>query len=69
MLSARIQITQVLNHFQVGCEIVEFSPGTDPVFWRSTPLVFVLEDMDPEEDALSTTLTLLRLWSEKTTER
>jgi len=66
MLAATLRIIQVLDMFQVQVVISEFHPGTDPVQWRSTPETFVLQSKDREDDALSTTLKVIALWSERT---
>lgn len=66
MLHAQIQVAQVLDMFEVRATITEFQPGVDPVFWSSRPESFVLPDDWQQEDALSTVLRLIALWSERT---
>lgn len=66
MLHARIEVAQVLDMFEVRAVITEFQAGADPVLWESRPQSFVLPDGWEREDALSTTLSLLALWSERT---
>lgn len=66
MLAATLRMVQVLDMFQVAVEITEFQAGADPVVWKSRPEVFVLQDKDLEDDALSTMLRILALWSERT---
>lgn len=69
MLHAHVVVGQIMDMFEVRCTITEFSPGVDPVTWTSTPESFVLPDGWEQEDALSTTLHLIRLWSERTIQR
>lgn len=66
MLHARLEVAQVLHLFQVRCLITEFAPGTDPVQWSSQPLTLELPEGTDDEDALSTVLRLIALWSERT---
>jgi len=66
MLHAHLQVAQIMDLFEVRCSITEFQPGTDPVTWTSTPMSLILPDDWMQDDALSTTLRLLALWSERT---
>lgn len=66
MLHAQLQVAQVLDMFEVRVRITEFTPGADPVVWSSKPESFVLPDEWQQEDALSTVLRLIALWSERT---
>lgn len=68
MLHAVIYVDQILDLFQVRAIITEFHAGADPVTWTSAPSSHVLPDDIEQEDALSTTLRLLALWSERTIE-
>lgn len=66
MLHARIDIAQVLDMFQVSCEITEFHAGEDPTRWIERPVVLTLEEPDTHMDSLATVIHLLTLWSERT---
>lgn len=66
MLAARITVVQVLDHFQVGVTITEFSAGQEPTTWTQSALTFGPDEMLLEGDALSTVIALIALWSEKT---
>lgn len=66
MLHATITAVQILDVFEVRCRISEFEPGQEPVVWTGPRLTLSLEPGWEREDALSTTLDLLRLWSEVT---
>lgn len=66
MLHARIDVVQILDRFQVAAELTEFTAGQDPVVWSQRPLLFTLEDLDPNEDALYTAIRVIRIWSEMT---
>lgn len=66
MLHARLEVAQILDMFQVRCVIHEFCPGTDPVVWDSGNRTIVLDEIDEHEDALSTVIRLVSLWSEMT---
>ena len=66
MLHARIEVAQILDSFQVRAVIHEFSPGSDPVIWESINSTFPLPAFLENADALTITLELIRLWSEKT---
>ena len=68
MLHAVIYIDQILDLFQVRVVITEFQAGADPVIWTSAPSSHVLPNDVEQEDALSTILRLLALWSERTIE-
>jgi len=66
MLSARLTVVQVLGIWQVGVSITEFAAGQDPTFWTQRPLTLELPEEFSQEDALSTILEVIRLWSERT---
>lgn len=66
MLHARIDVAQILDRFQVGCEITEFTAGEDPTVWTQRPVLFTVEDGSLSDDALSTVIKAIRLWSEMT---
>lgn len=66
MLAARITVVQVLDAFQVSAAITEFSPGRDPEQFASESRTYFLDDLSTKEDALSTVIRLIRLWSEET---
>lgn len=66
MLHARLEVAQILDMFQIRCVISEFAPGIDPVYIDSGNQTIVLEELDDHEDALSTVIRLIRLWSEMT---
>ena len=66
MLHARIDIAQILDVFQVRAVIMEFEAGTDPTVWTSDNHQQALPDGMENADALSITLEILRLWSERT---
>lgn len=66
MLHARLEIAQILDMFEVRAVITEFQAGTDPVVWESTTEAITLSDEWEKDDALSTTLNLIRIWSERT---
>lgn len=63
MLHAHIQVAQILDIFQVRASITEFFPGEDPVLWTAPERTLILPDGWEHDDALTTTLRLLRLWS------
>lgn len=66
MLAAHLMIVQVLDLFEIRCTVTEFMPDVEPVHVSSGPLTVVLPDGWEEEDALSTTMRLIALWSEIT---
>lgn len=66
MLHARLEVIQVLDHFQVRVLITEMHPGFEPTHWSSRSETFSLDDYDINEDALSTVIRLIGLWSERT---
>jgi len=66
MLHAHLQVAQIMDLFEVRCTIHEFLEGQEPVVWHSTPQSLVLPDGWEQDDALSTMLRLIALWSEMT---
>lgn len=66
MLHARLEVAQILDHFQVRMVIHEFAPGTDPVIWESAPVTVEMPKDLEHSDALSTTMRLIQIWSEMT---
>lgn len=66
MLHARIDVVQILDRFQVGAEITEYTAGADPTVWTQRPLMFELAEADTSEDALTIAIRAIRLWSEMT---
>lgn len=66
MLHARLEVAQILDLFQVRVQITEFSPGTDPVIWTSSPLQIDLPEDVKDQDALSIVIQCIRLWSDMT---
>lgn len=66
MLAARLTIVQVLDAFEVQCAITEFSPGREPEHTTSKAGPFLLEAGWEKDDALSTVISLISLWSEET---
>lgn len=66
MLHAHLQVAQIMDLFEVRCTIHEFQEGAEPVVWHSVPQSLVLPDGWEQEDALSTMLRLIALWSEMT---
>lgn len=69
MLHAHLMVVQIMDLFEVRAVISEFSPGHEPTIWKSVPRSLILPDGWEEDDALTTTLRLISLWSEVTTER
>lgn len=66
MLHARLEIAQVLDHFQVRCVITEFSPGNEPEQFATKSEFLELPAELVQADSLSTILGLIGLWSERT---
>jgi len=66
MLHAHLQVAQIMDLFEVRVTIHEFYEGQEPVVWKSVPQSLVLPDGWESEDALSTILRLIALWSEMT---
>lgn len=69
MLHAHLMVVQIMDLFEVRAVITEFDAGAEPVIWKSSPRSLILPDGWEEDDALTTTLRLISLWSEVTTER
>jgi len=66
MLHAHLQVAQIMDLFEVRVSIHEFHQGLEPEVWHSVPQSLVLPDGWESEDALSTILRLIALWSEMT---
>lgn len=66
MLHASLQVAQILDMFEVRAVITEFQAGEDPTIWTSSPMPLVLPGDWEQDDALSTILRLIALWSERT---
>lgn len=66
MLHARLEIIQVLDHFQTRFVITEIAAGQEPATFIQEPMTLDMPEIDNHHDALSTILALLRLWSERT---
>lgn len=66
MLHARIDLSQILDKIQVGCEITEFHAGEEPTRWYAKPEVLELPAEDMNADALTIVISAIRLWSERT---
>lgn len=66
MIHAHLQVAQILDIFEVRAVIHEFEPGQEPAIWTSRRVTLTLPDGWERDDALTTTLRLLALWSEMT---
>jgi len=66
MLAATVRIVQVLDLFEVRVVISTFAPGMDPEQFQAQVLRVKLDDELENEDPLTITRELLRLWSEVT---